>query len=350
MVMLHGCTQTAADFAAGTRMNELAERDTFLVAYPEQTAKANGQRCWNWFLPAHQRRDAGEPSLLAGITRQVMETHQVDPGRVFVAGLSAGGAMAAVLAATYPDLYAAAGIHSGLVHGAAHDVPSAFAAMRQGPPADGRGRGDSIPLIVFQGVRDTTVAPANAAALLSPWSSTAPETLTGPGWTRRVYRDGDGQGGGRVVVGGQAGARLVGWQPRGLLHRPGRARRLRRAGAVLPRPARRAARWPLAGPPGPATAPALPAPRRPLHMTIDPEGPLAAGWPQKLPVQEPSMVAAQLMPANRANSSTAVMVANPAIQRTSSPTRSSMSPPFRVGRRSGAGWRSPCRQGGRTWW
>jgi poly(3-hydroxybutyrate) depolymerase len=101
--------------------------------------------------------------------------------------------MAAVLAATYPDLYAAAGIHSGLVHGAAHDVPSAFAAMQQGPPAGTRGRGDSIPLIVFQGVRDTTVAPANAAALLSPWSSTAPETLTGPGWTRRVYRDRDGR-------------------------------------------------------------------------------------------------------------------------------------------------------------
>jgi poly(hydroxyalkanoate) depolymerase family esterase len=194
VVMLHGCTQTATDFAAGTHMNELAERDTFLVAYPEQTAKANGRRCWNWFLPAHQRRDAGEPSLLAGITRQVMETHRVDPGRVFVAGLSAGGAMAAVLAATYPDLYAAAGIHSGLVHGAAHDVPSAFAAMQQGPPAGTQGSGDSIPLIVFQGVRDTTVAPANAAALLSPWSSTAtPETLTGPGWTRRIYRDRDGR-------------------------------------------------------------------------------------------------------------------------------------------------------------
>jgi poly(3-hydroxybutyrate) depolymerase len=101
--------------------------------------------------------------------------------------------MAAVLAATYPELYAAAGVHSGLVHGAAHDVPSAFAAMQQGPPAGARGHGDSIPLIVFQGVRDTTVAPANAAALLSPWSSTTPETLTGPGWTRRVYRDGDGR-------------------------------------------------------------------------------------------------------------------------------------------------------------
>ena len=124
-----------------------------------------------------------------------METYQVDPGRVFVAGLSAGGAMAAVLAATYPDLFAAAGVHSGLAYRSARDVSSAYAAMRDGPPArGGAAAGRSVPLIVFQGDRDTTVAPANAAALLAPWSgSVRPEVVTAPGWTRRVYRDGDGR-------------------------------------------------------------------------------------------------------------------------------------------------------------
>lgn len=166
VVMLHGCTQSAEDFARGTRMNEIAEEMGFIVAYPEQTKAANQQKCWNWFRQGDQRRDDGEPALIAGLTRAIVAEYGADGGRVYVAGLSAGGAAAAIMAAAYPDVYAAAGIHSGLACGSARDLPSAFAAMQ------GKGRkrvapsgGAFVPVITFHGEGDRTVHPDNSAQI-----------------------------------------------------------------------------------------------------------------------------------------------------------------------------------------
>jgi len=174
VVMLHGCQQDPDDFAAGTQMDALAEEYGCLVLYPEQSRSANGSNCWNWFETPHQQRDGGEPSIIAGMTRELMRTHGVDPERVYVAGLSAGGAMAAILGSSYPELYRAIGVHSGLPVGSAHDLMSALNAMRR-DAAGGKKRAGSmagtVPAIVFHGDQDTTVHPSNGQAVLRQFAA-----------------------------------------------------------------------------------------------------------------------------------------------------------------------------------
>lgn len=202
LVMLHGCTQSPQDFAAGTRMNGLAEERTFLVLYPAQSQAANGQRCWNWFNPDDQRRGRGEPALIAGMTEQVMRDHAVQPRQIWIAGLSAGGAAAAVAAQAYPDLFAAVGVHSGVPCGVAHDVASAFGVMREGTRRPALRPGQLVPTIVFHGDQDRTVHPSNGDGVIAQAATAAGGLRVreergrvpgGHGWRRLAHLDATGR-------------------------------------------------------------------------------------------------------------------------------------------------------------
>ncbi|MDB5849987.1 MAG: hypothetical protein JWP29_3739 [Rhodoferax sp.] len=228
VVMLHGCSQDPDDFARGTRMNTLARALGLCVLYPAQSAEGHRSRCWNWFKHNHQRRGSGEPAVIAGMTQAVLRTHRIDPARVYIAGMSAGGAMAATVAAEYPDLFAAAAVHSGLPHGAAHDAGGALSAMFTGRGeslADAAAR-PAVPTIVFHGDHDQTVHPRNGARVIEAAvvcgcgheGGHLPRVLAGvaPGgrhYTRSVYADCGGavrgehwlvHGAGHAWSGGQA--------------------------------------------------------------------------------------------------------------------------------------------------
>lgn len=177
VVMLHGCTQDPDDFARGTRMNGIAEEFGLVVAYPHQPRSGNARGCWNWFDPRHQSGDAGEPAMIAALARDLAAEFGIPPGRVFAAGLSAGAAMAEVLAETHPAVFAAVGLHSGLPHRSAHDVISAFAAMKgNGGGAPGGPGGRSSRKFILQGTADPTVSPANAEALFDRMQARYPRS------------------------------------------------------------------------------------------------------------------------------------------------------------------------------
>ena len=227
--MLHGCTQDGTAFAAATRMNDAADRFGFVVAYPHQERRANAQGCWNWFEPAHQSRDRGEPAAIVAALRTVGDGDdgpRIDPARIFVAGLSSGGAMAAILANTHPDVFAGVAVHSGLAYRAASDVSAAFSVMAHGGAGARGASGGGVPAIVIHGTADRTVAPVNARQVLTqlmgdagdadrPASTTSEQAAGGRTVTRSRWTGADGapghellmvEGLGHAWSGGAAGA------------------------------------------------------------------------------------------------------------------------------------------------
>ena len=209
IIMLHGCTQNPDDFAAGTRMNAVAERNGLIVAYPAQTRAHNASGCWNWFQTGDQQRDKGEPAILAGLARNLMAEFGLARDQVFIAGLSAGGAMAIIMAETYPDVFSAVGVHSGLPYQSANNVMSALTAMRgrlgsrNGASIDAGFEKPSMRTIVFHGSADKTVHPANAESIVGDAMVSHPnaEAMTEAGYvnskrfTRTIITGSDGRPG-----------------------------------------------------------------------------------------------------------------------------------------------------------
>ena len=206
VVMLHGCTQSATDFAAGTGMNTLADELGFLVLYPEQSKSANLARCWNWFRPENQSRGRGEAASIAGLTREMIVTCKANPARVYIAGISAGGTAAAIIGAAYPELFVAVGVHSGLAKGNITSVGAAISAMKSGGSSGidtGCGRKRQAPTIVFHGDRDRTIHPSSPESFVRSLRRFSPRlvldrTVHVPvgrarAYTRTVYRKGKGQ-------------------------------------------------------------------------------------------------------------------------------------------------------------
>jgi poly(hydroxyalkanoate) depolymerase family esterase len=216
IVMLHGCTQTPEDFAAGSRMNALAETHRLVVVYPHQSRGENAQSCWNWFRRGDQMRDRGEPAILAALATDIAARHAVPADKVFAAGLSAGGAMAAILGEAYPDVFSAIGVHSGLPVGSAKDVPSAFSAMGGNPlPRASDPRAQTARIIVLHGTADATVHSRNADEIVRQALD------AGPGQT--LQTEDRGKAGGRsytrTVTFNDTGVALVEhWKIDGLGH------------------------------------------------------------------------------------------------------------------------------------